>query len=83
MFAENGNLIPNSEFKNEIIKFGLIKQDNIKNVKQIYQKYENHKKEIENNIKNNNKHNDKYTIIYMSNGGKGKMESNTYAYGDY
>ena len=83
VFVENEKLIPNSEFKNEIIKFGLIKQDNIKNVKQIYQKYENHKKEIENNIKNNNKYNDKYTIIYMSNGGKGEMESNTYTYGDY
>ena len=83
VFVENEKLIPNSEFKNEIIKFGLIKQDNIKNVKQIYQKYENHKKEIENNIKNNNKYNDKYTIIYMSNGDKGEMESNTYTYGDY
>ena len=38
VFVENEKLIPNSEFKNEIIKFGLIKQDNIKNVKQIYQK---------------------------------------------
>ena len=80
IFIENENLIPNTEFKNEIMKFGLIKKDDIKNIKDVFQKYENHKKEIKNNKKINS---DKYIIIYMPNGGEGIMESTTYAYNDH
>ena len=82
IFIENENIIPNSEFKKEIIKFGLIKQENIKNVKEVFKLYEKHKKEIENYKKINNKYSDKYIIIYMPNGGEGIMDSDTYSPND-
>ena len=83
IFIENENIIPNSEFKKEIIKFGLIKQENIKNVKEVFKLYEKHKKEIENYKKINNKYSDKYIIIYMPNGGEGIMDSDTYSPNDH
>ena len=46
----NEKAIPDSEFKNEILKAGLIKPENIKNTKQIYNQFIKFKKEIYTNV---------------------------------
>ena len=46
----NEKAIPDSEFKNEILKAGLIKPESIKNTKQIYNQFIKFKKEIYTNV---------------------------------
>ena len=55
--VENENILPNSEFKKEIFKSGLIKSEIINmriNAKEIIKKYEKFKEEIINNRNENN-----------------------------
>ena len=47
---EIGNKIPDSEFKNQILELGLIKQENIKNTKQLFNYFKKYEEEINNNI---------------------------------
>ena len=78
--VDKENNIPNSEFKNQIIKFGLINQEDINNTRQLFNRYKQYKKSIINidNAEENNKenNNDKKNIICIDNEQQINQENN-------
>jgi len=82
VFNEKENIekvLPNSEFKNEIIKFGLINSENINkrnNCKELIKKYDEYKENIINNERENKKNNIRKIIKKIETNENVKMEKN-------